>query len=142
MTPEEIKAARKAKGWNQTQLAEKMGTDLGTVSRWERGVTTPRGPSLKLLETLLGPTVWVQVSATLAPDTEKYFPCISVIPEAKPLGRRQAFGSTAWGEYETSTDAAEAALQRVPAFMEERYPGQRYEVRGPFGFPMDSFADE
>lgn len=33
--------ARSEKGWTQAQLAEKVGTTLETVSRWERGIVIP-----------------------------------------------------------------------------------------------------
>ncbi|MBQ4268095.1 MAG: InlB B-repeat-containing protein [Clostridia bacterium] len=32
---------RKGAGWSQSELAEKMGTTSDTVSKWERGVTSP-----------------------------------------------------------------------------------------------------
>lgn len=54
MTGDEIRAGRKRLGLTQEQLAEKMGLHgKQTVSQWERGVRTPQGPSMKLLEALL-----------------------------------------------------------------------------------------
>ncbi len=38
---ERLRHARFLKGWTQSQLAEAVGTDNETVSRWERGVTLP-----------------------------------------------------------------------------------------------------
>jgi transcriptional regulator with XRE-family HTH domain len=38
---ENLKQARKAKGWSQTELAEKLETHLTHVSRVERGKYTP-----------------------------------------------------------------------------------------------------
>ena len=50
----EIREARKRLGLTQDELAERMGLHgKQTISQWERGVRTPQGPSLKLLETLL-----------------------------------------------------------------------------------------
>lgn len=54
MTGDEIRAARLALGLTQEQLAERMGLfGKQTISQWERGVRTPQGPSVKLLERLL-----------------------------------------------------------------------------------------
>lgn len=39
----EIRARRKAKGWNQSVFAEIIGTTPTTVGRWENGKTEP-GP--------------------------------------------------------------------------------------------------
>jgi transcriptional regulator with XRE-family HTH domain len=41
-----IRALRRRHGWTQAELAERLGTDHVTVSRWERGVVHPR-PSAK-----------------------------------------------------------------------------------------------
>lgn len=37
-----IRRFRLGRGWTQSQLAERLGTDAVTVSRWERGVSQPR----------------------------------------------------------------------------------------------------
>ncbi len=36
-----LKQAREERGWSQKDVAEKVGTDPKTVSRWERGVASP-----------------------------------------------------------------------------------------------------
>ena len=36
-----LKQAREERGWSQKDVAEKVGTDAKTVSRWERGVASP-----------------------------------------------------------------------------------------------------
>jgi uncharacterized membrane protein/DNA-binding XRE family transcriptional regulator len=36
-----MKHERVRRGWSQARLADLLGTDAGTVSRWERGVTSP-----------------------------------------------------------------------------------------------------
>lgn len=41
MSPEQIKAGRKANGWTQTDLAIQMGRTPSTVQRWERGACKP-----------------------------------------------------------------------------------------------------
>ena len=38
---ERLRRARHLKGWTQSDLAEAVGTDFETVSRWERGITMP-----------------------------------------------------------------------------------------------------
>src|SRR6266496_538106 len=38
---ERLRRARHLKGWTQSELAEMLGTDFETVSRWERGITVP-----------------------------------------------------------------------------------------------------
>ena len=42
-----MRAARLAVGLTQKQLAEALGVESITVSRWERGVTTPSLPRLR-----------------------------------------------------------------------------------------------
>jgi predicted transcriptional regulator len=45
VTPEELRARRKALGLSQTKLAEALGVTQHTVSRWEEGkmkLTAPR----------------------------------------------------------------------------------------------------
>ncbi len=46
-----IAARRKSLGWTQEYLAQHMGVDTETISRFERGVTAP---SLKSIEKLAG----------------------------------------------------------------------------------------
>jgi transcriptional regulator with XRE-family HTH domain len=38
---ERLRRARDLRGWTQADLAEALGTDFETVSRWERGITVP-----------------------------------------------------------------------------------------------------
>src|SRR6266566_2209558 len=38
---ERLRRARHLKDWTQSELAEALGTDFETVSRWERGITIP-----------------------------------------------------------------------------------------------------
>ena len=42
-----LRTARRASGLTQKQLAEALGVESITVSRWERGVTTPSLPRLR-----------------------------------------------------------------------------------------------
>lgn len=41
MTKEEIKEIRLAMGLTQEEFARKLGTVVATVSRWERGISSP-----------------------------------------------------------------------------------------------------
>lgn len=47
--PTDIFEARKRRGWSQQVLADSVGVDQGTVSKWETGSLTPKGPAAKLL---------------------------------------------------------------------------------------------
>ena len=39
-------------GLSQTEFAAEVGVDRSTVSRWETGVSEPRGPARKLIDRL------------------------------------------------------------------------------------------
>ena len=66
MAPERIRALRAQHRWTQAALAERLGTDAVTVSRWERGISSPR-PSARLqlerLEAAPPPEVFELVAA-------------------------------------------------------------------------------
>lgn len=47
-----IKDLRTRRGWSQYDLAAEVGVKQPSVSRWEAGIETPSGPSLKMLELL------------------------------------------------------------------------------------------
>lgn len=47
MWPSEIRTLRTRHGWTQKELADRLGTDAVTVSRWERGKSQPR-PSAEI----------------------------------------------------------------------------------------------
>lgn len=48
----DVKAIRSRFGVTQTRLAEVVGVDQSTVSGWESGATSPRGPARKVLLSL------------------------------------------------------------------------------------------
>lgn len=48
-TPGYIRALRDALGWTQVELAERVGVDSMTVSRWERGAVRPSPAATKAL---------------------------------------------------------------------------------------------
>jgi len=49
MTAKRVVALRKALKLTQQQLADRIGAQRHTVSRWETGENKPRGANLKLL---------------------------------------------------------------------------------------------
>jgi transcriptional regulator with XRE-family HTH domain len=52
-----LRVARRSVGLTQKQLAEELGVESITVSRWERGVTTPSLPRLRRIAELTETTV-------------------------------------------------------------------------------------
>ena len=52
-----LRIARRSAGLTQKQLAEALGVEAITVSRWERGVTTPSLPRLRRVAELTETTV-------------------------------------------------------------------------------------
>ena len=53
---ERLRRARHLRGWTQSDLAEAVGTDFETVSRWERGITMPSAYFRELLCSVLEKT--------------------------------------------------------------------------------------
>ena len=51
---EKIRAARASKGWKQKHLAAEVKVEPITVSRWERGATTPDFDALALVAEATG----------------------------------------------------------------------------------------
>jgi len=50
----DIRKFRKSKGWNQAELAKRLGTNIMTISRWERGkVPTTKSSAWFALENLI-----------------------------------------------------------------------------------------
>ena len=52
-----LRTARRGAGLTQKQLAEALGVEAITVSRWERGVTSPSLPRLRRVAELTETTV-------------------------------------------------------------------------------------
>lgn len=52
-----LRTARRSAGLTQKQLAEALGVESITVSRWERGVTTPTLPRLRRIAEITETTV-------------------------------------------------------------------------------------
>jgi transcriptional regulator with XRE-family HTH domain len=58
-----IKQAREARGWGQHELAEAIGVEPATISRWENGIHSPRAALVPKIAKALGrPTEWFQQS--------------------------------------------------------------------------------
>ena len=53
MEPSAIRDLRRRLGWTQIDLAETLDVDQGTVSRWERGIDTPRPARVAALRDIL-----------------------------------------------------------------------------------------
>jgi transcriptional regulator with XRE-family HTH domain len=51
---ENIKTLREKRGWTQHQLADRLGVEQSTISRWEAGTTKPVGLYLRSVMRLLG----------------------------------------------------------------------------------------
>src|SRR5436189_3394214 len=51
---ERLRYERKSRGWTQSSLAEKIGTNTYTISRWENGNAFPHPFYREKLITLLG----------------------------------------------------------------------------------------
>jgi len=52
-----LRTARRSAGLTQKQLAAELGVEAITVSRWERGATSPSLPRLRRIAELTGTTV-------------------------------------------------------------------------------------
>lgn len=55
--PYRISIARNAKGWSQSELAEKIGTTQNQITRWETGKRDPKASDVLKLSNALGVTV-------------------------------------------------------------------------------------
>ena len=66
---ERIKAARAGKGWKQKHLAAEVDVEPITISRWERGATTPDLDVLRLVAEATGRPLSFFVEEGGAPET-------------------------------------------------------------------------
>lgn len=48
---------RRARGWTQMDLAQRVPTQTSSVSRWERGICEPRGSVFRKLCAALGVSI-------------------------------------------------------------------------------------
>ena len=70
MLGDRIRQARAAKGWKQKNLAAEVEVEPITVSRWERGATTPDLDVLRLVAEATGRPLSYFVSDDEAPALE------------------------------------------------------------------------
>ena len=61
-----LRTARRAAGLTQKQLADRLGVESITVSRWERGVTSPSLPRLRRIAEITQTTVGELVNTASA----------------------------------------------------------------------------
>jgi transcriptional regulator with XRE-family HTH domain len=66
MTAMEIRHLRKSLGWNQAELAKRLGVNIMTISRWE---TDQRKISRRMLKSLLQIKAIEDAKKNLLPST-------------------------------------------------------------------------
>lgn len=85
-TGQRIKALRKAKGWTQEELSERLGWSKGRISMWEVDQRTPKAKDLPRLAKVLGTTPeYLQFGVERGDDgidTEALTECIEAIETA------------------------------------------------------------
>ena len=83
-----IAALRRASGFTQAELAEKLGYSDKSVSKWERGDGLPDVLCLKAMADLFGVSVDYMLSADHPDGTERSVPSASPAPDA---GNREEY---------------------------------------------------
>ena len=58
----QLKAYRRIQGLSQKRVAAALGVDEGTLRRWERGTSTPRGRLKQRVQTLLATRVEINAA--------------------------------------------------------------------------------
>ena len=90
MNYENVKKLRKARGWTQTELGEKIGVSKNSISAWEQGKSEPKGESLSKLADLFGCTtdylcgIEIPEKVKLSTDSDRVY-LIEQIMEEDPL---------------------------------------------------------
>ena len=69
-TPQEIKARRLARGWDQARLARELGISRRAITNWETGKAEPRGENRRRLDAVLGDAPERDVTLRGATDAE------------------------------------------------------------------------
>lgn len=83
-----IRAARDARGWTQTQLADAVGVKQTAVSQWETGGRTMDVPTLRAVERALGVSF-----GGIGPDADTAFRlgyAMRELDEIREIGERLA----------------------------------------------------
>lgn len=74
MVGKKIRAYREFRGYNQIQLAELSGINVGTIRKYELGIRNPKPDQLEKIATALGLNVsvfWILILK----QSEMYSPC-------------------------------------------------------------------
>ena len=74
-----IATRRKSLGWTQEYLAQHMGVDTETISRFERGVTAPSLKSVEKLASLLTITIAELLDETSLPVPTQFEALVKLI---------------------------------------------------------------
>lgn len=82
-----IKAGRKIKGFTQSYVAQELGVETETVSRYERGLLAPSFPQLEKLCALLDLPAWMLFSEG---DSKPDVQAMTVAELLKGLSSRDA----------------------------------------------------
>ena len=73
MLGKRITSSRKAKGWTQSELAQRLGVKDTTIIDWESEKTEPRASRLANLSGVLGvPLVWLIAGGEHPPELGRY----------------------------------------------------------------------
>ena len=71
MLSAKIKELRKAKGYSQTKLAQRLNISQGAVSQWETGETVPSAAQLVSIADVFGISLDELLERNAAPTSEK-----------------------------------------------------------------------
>lgn len=119
-----LKQARELRGWSQARVAEKIGTDATTVSRWERGLFSPtpyfREKLCKLFDQN-AEELGLMESADLSGGYERSDPFLS-LPTPIPLFQAN-------GEWQKEAEYAESAASFLPPSWTKRTDTFSYILR-------------
>lgn len=92
MLGKRIKASRKAKGWTQSELAQRLGVKDKTIADWESEKSEPRASRLANLAGVLGvPLLWLIAGGEQPPEIGSHDPGSSLmIREQLALAEQKA----------------------------------------------------
>lgn len=110
MRPSAIRTLRARHGWTQKELADRLGTDAVTVSRWERGKSQPRPSAEIRLRNL---------ASGLPPDIQALVGLVGV-SRARTVLKRASLLSVRPAKHRFSADPALRIKQVERALQEQR----------------------
>jgi transcriptional regulator with XRE-family HTH domain len=97
--PEIVKRLRFLSSLNQYELAQQLGVDQGTVSRWERGIAIPEGHTQKILRDRLH-----RLEPVIAPAAVESMPGLAMLYCRNQLGLCCAASQHFASAYEVRAD--------------------------------------